>query len=107
MKIQNFLKVQLFVYFYLFVYFSLETTLLRATGHLENFPSCFLNLPLLFNASDNPRDENTIKVGAKRHIANILRTKDVVTLEKNESLNQFNTEIVLTAKHPTCKWLSC
>ena len=66
----------------------------------------FLNLPLLFNASDNPRDENTIKVGAKRHIANILRTKDVVTLEKNESLNQFNTEIVLTAKHPTCKWLS-
>ena len=40
MKIQNFLKVQLFVYFYLFVYFSLETTLLRAAGHLENFPSC-------------------------------------------------------------------
>ena len=41
MKIQNFLKVQLFVYFYLFVYFSLETTLLRAAGLLENFPSCF------------------------------------------------------------------
>ena len=41
MKIQNFLKVQLFVYFYLFHYFSLETTLLRAAGHLENIPSCF------------------------------------------------------------------
>ena len=40
MKIQNFLKVQLFVYFYLFVYFSLEITLLRAAGDLENFPSC-------------------------------------------------------------------
>ena len=49
MKIYNFLKVQLFVYFYLFVYFSLETTLLRAAGHLENFPSCRLliyNCPL-------------------------------------------------------------
>ena len=49
----------------------------------------FLHLPFLFNASDNPRDENTIKVGAKRHIANIFKTKDVVTLEKNEALNQY------------------
>ena len=40
------------------------------------------NLPLLFNESDNPRDEKTIKVGAKRHIANIFRTRDVVTLER-------------------------
>ena len=41
-----------------------------------------LNLPLLFSASDSPRDENTINVGANRHIANMFRTKDVVTLEK-------------------------
>ena len=47
-----------------------------------------LNLPLLFNASESPRDENTINVGANRHIANMFRTKDVVTLEEMKALNK-------------------
>ena len=52
----------------------------------------FLNLPLLFSASHNPRDETAIKVGAKKHIANIFRTREVVTLEKelNQSVNHNN-----------------
>ena len=31
------------------VYFSLETTLLRAAGHLENFPSCLADFCMYLN----------------------------------------------------------